>query len=1512
MNEKNENSINKLKKRSIFHKIVNGFIGFFIGFFLLLLLILGFTQTSLFRGILREQVIKIVNSELNGNINIGRIDGTIFTSLLLNDVSLNMGQDTLLKAKLIEVRTSPLQIFYKKIFVRKVGIENAKISFLKDSTGKLNISKLFKPKEEDTSKSSFPFKIKLIELKLSNVDFSMQDESKKYNAGYSNILDLSDLRISGLNLSLSANADIDNKDFELYLNSFSCSSNISNLNIEQLKGDFLVNTKRVIVGNLELRTTRSNIGLSIKNEKLNIFGGITKDSINNTKTDILIDIKKFAFEDLSAIVPSLNYLHGDVEASLAASGNMKQVDISKLNVKYLDTKLSCTGYLKNLDEGNRMFISAGFTKSNIVSSNIPVLIDIVKIPVYKNMDNISIDTLKFEGEPLNFKSRLSASVNGSVLKSDIDIDLRPDNIIYAINFRTNDLNLEPIINIPTKLDLEGKINGSGTSTATINSNVELKANGSSIKNINIDSFSMTANASNQFVNFSLNTAVGQASLKLDGGVDLFDTDNPVYNFDLITRKLNLAEILKDTTLASNLNFDLSAKGKSFDIDRINTSMKFKLSQSAFMGYSLENTEIDVAVEDRENDERSLSISSPLGNISLTGRYSLKEIAGVAADDILLLKNQIFEKVNQSFPSLNLAVAKPSVQGEESSIQNYHSMDDSMYVNFQIELKDFSMFSKIFNAAQLDADGKLTGRYESNPDGVKFILLADINYFQYWNDKDVLFVTSLKGNMSVEDNFNTFTIKDMKSEINFSTERIFTGNDFTNLSFSASLNNNIMNIAAGGEMDTKFKGKLAGNADISGSTVKLNLDSLNLSYNKLKITNSEAINIDVFNNNYDIKKLILNTGTSQFSAWGLVALQGEQNLKMTLNNLSLKHILSSISDTVKNNQVDAKISLNSEIKGTFNLPVITGSMNINDLVFKEKNFGSLGCLVNYKDKNLNFDVNIIDTTVKSSAPRFSMTGNFPIDLAFAGVPKRILEDNSIKIKVLFNEFNLASLGSAVPKVSDIQGKVNADLSFEGTLNKLKKNGYLNVTDCSFFSEANYLAYNAGLKVSLAEDILSIDDLFVENRSLVKNKGVIRGSGKVIFDGYKINNAEVKMKGDLTVLTNESKEALPALYGELFIGTAEDAVFTYKNGKMFVWAPLEIKNADLVFPPFATGFRSYNEKFIYKYPVYFDSSKIGKKSNLEKVKEAITQAAQAKTATVSSSGNALFDYDISINIKNDAKVVFIVNKETNLKLTAELGGNFRYENYDGVLNTFGELKLLEGSTLEFIKNLDATGSLKFESDITNPYLNVVATYKSSYEPTISGASQTSGNTTSSSGNMEEATIKIKIATYLNELAKNLQNEDNLLVYTTAENYNNNSPDKTKKLLNAAVFFLTNKFDLSLFGTTSGAGGGIQNSLAGNIVGSVLNSYLGDAVKRFDISTVGNDTKFNLSGKFGTFKYTIGSSLNGIQDISKANVKIEKSIFDNLILRYEYKQNQIDNSKASNEAMMSEVGIKYRYEF
>ena len=254
-----------------------------------------------------------------------------------------------------------------------------------------------------------------------------------------------------------------------------------------------------------------------------------------------------------------------------------------------------------------------------------------------------------------------------------------------------------------------------------------------------------------------------------------------------------------------------------------------------------------------------------------------------------------------------------------------------------------------------------------------------------------------------------------------------------------------------------------------------------------------------------------------------------------------------------------------------------------------------------------------------------------------------------------------------------------------------------------------------------------------------------------------------------------------------------------------------------------------------------------------------------------------------------------------MTAILGGNFEYEHTGGNTIARGELNLLQGSQLQFFKSFEAAGTIKFENDIANPYLDVTASYKDFYYPADS----------SSSGSEIPIAVKIKLKGLLSELNKNFINDkENIAVYSTNYNIDNDLPDPNRDASDAVMFILTGNFTDGVSQQDRNAAASTATSLAGSLFSGLLNKQFGDYVRSLQLRQVGATTKFSLMGKAGNFRYEIGGSTDVFQDLSQASVKIEYPFYKNFVIRIERKE-AISQTTVASE-MINELGLKYRFEF
>jgi len=383
------------KKRTLLQRIVNVFLYIGLGIFLLLVIGFAVSQTSFFRNWLRETAMSTANDALNGKVYIGKIDGTIFTSLILRDTYITMGNDTLLNASRIEVRTSPLQLLFKKIYIRKIEIDNTQINLIRDSTGTLNISNLVPPSEtQDTTSSSFPFKIIVAELKIRNSGLSLHDYNISIRKSYSS-LNLHDLMVKDLNLYLSAIADIGKNDFQIGIHSFSFNPNITGFRLKDLSGEVYLNSDSISTTDFSVKTNTSEFMINSSVHNFSVF-----DSTKNTdfsKADIKLDLSanRFSFSDLSSFVPATNILNGTISANIKTSGSLKKLNIGLIDIRYGGTHLQAGGFIENLDAGQDMQIATEFFNTYIDQQDVSSLLPSLKIPVYEEYGTLRFDTLSY-------------------------------------------------------------------------------------------------------------------------------------------------------------------------------------------------------------------------------------------------------------------------------------------------------------------------------------------------------------------------------------------------------------------------------------------------------------------------------------------------------------------------------------------------------------------------------------------------------------------------------------------------------------------------------------------------------------------------------------------------------------------------------------------------------------------------------------------------------------------------------------------------------------------------------------------------------------------------------------------------------------------------------------------------------------------------------------------------------------------------------------------------------------
>jgi hypothetical protein len=255
-----------------------------------------------------------------------------------------------------------------------------------------------------------------------------------------------------------------------------------------------------------------------------------------------------------------------------------------------------------------------------------------------------------------------------------------------------------------------------------------------------------------------------------------------------------------------------------------------------------------------------------------------------------------------------------------------------------------------------------------------------------------------------------------------------------------------------------------------------------------------------------------------------------------------------------------------------------------------------------------------------------------------------------------------------------------------------------------------------------------------------------------------------------------------------------------------------------------------------------------------------------------------------------------------------GGLKYSNISGESLAQGSFELMQGSKLEFLgKTFDATGAIRFENDITNPYLDITSTYTADYI-----------NPRDETATPQQVAVKIKIKGPLADLGKNLvNNQESLSIYVGARNIQNDVRETRYDYADAFSFILFGKFkddltaqDRAQVSTQANLVGSTATSFLGSILTNFMNSAVGDLVNNISITQAGYYTKFSVSGNFKKFRFTLGGTTETFQNISKANFGIIYNFSPKFSIRFDRKD-PIVMSFGLDEKV-DELALKYKFEF
>ena len=539
----------------------------------------------------------------------------------------------------------------------------------------------------------------------------------------------------------------------------------------------------------------------------------------------------------------------------------------------------------------------------------------------------------------------------------------------------------------------------------------------------------------------------------------------------------------------------------------------------------------------------------------------------------------------------------------------------------------------------------------------------------------------------------------------SSDRIVAGSIVKNFTADFVFNQSKLIFNVFTEIDTVLTSNIYGQMQMRPGNQQLEISEASIDYMDTEWANLEPIQIEFSPDSIVFQSFRLYNDSAFVDVQGLFTSVGDIDMILKADKIPGDLLTYyTLGQTEAGFKSETKLA--TKINGSLSDPRISVDFRINDITINDRNLGSLYCLAGYNNKNFEINFKLIDSTYNLVNPYFQLTGNVPINLTPGENEKVFDPTKNLDLQFKASKFDLATFGNILPAISDQSGLLSGNISLSGSFDDIRSNGRLTLKQMQFLSDYNNLQYRAGFILNFRNNILYVDSLSLANHIGSKLQGTINGTGFARLDGFTPEEINLAFSGGLGVLGKRSKTTSKQIYGNLFMQAKDSLRYTYKSGKSNFTGSILLRDVDITFSPLQSGY-SANNSIIYN--IKEDSSKIDK----EKIKyDKLVAGNKDKNNQQNSNQLSNFDYTVNVEIDNQAKIDFILSPAFNQRLSVLASGKMRYASVDGQPQAQGEFDLLDGSKLEFFKVFDAEGSIRFETKVTDPYLDILATYKTDW--------------------------------------------------------------------------------------------------------------------------------------------------------------------------------------------------------
>lgn len=1291
-------------------------------FVALVLILLGITETKMFRDYLRDTLNREVSGALEVDFRISEINGNIFTGWRIDGIAMKDDAGPILDMKSLIIRYNPFLLPWKMIIVNELTLVEPRIYVTRAEGRDWNIARLLESKSEDTTSSPFDWTVRAENIRIIDGAFLRYDSTTVRSGGNARF-DFSHLSIDSLNIGLSGFYSPRRK--RISLDQFSFNNRMGAFEVKNISGDIRISGARTSVHSFSVETSRSKFQINVAAQPFN------PTALPDT-FDIFALPFKLSFEaplvdvrDLQYFLPALDFLGSKYALRLAADGTLRDLDIQRLNLTAERTNIELTGRAGDIDKGASMYIEVHSENMTANGGDLPLVLPGIPLPDYSNVGDVRFTSLVFRGEPLKFHSEYRFESGAGAAEGYADMDITKEQLEYDIELKSKAIDLGKIFHSPalaSSLTGHMTVSGAGVVPGRMNTTAVFTFDSSRFQRYAIGSLRGNVALGPSLLNaaIDLKGASGDVSMQSEMSFERDSVTQFAVRSDV--SHLNIAAMFQDDELKSDLSFTFRANGNSIDIDKVTGKAVLAMQPSVFQETSFYDDTLVLTLDQRDPLKKMIRLGSTYADFDLDGQFDIPRFieyqqvlmdslaAGIRSLSIARAPDSVAEApapvvMQRSNATPVAGVMAGAIAGADSA--------DFMNAAYKLTLREPERFAKYFGASIFRVRGGYEGKISGGLRGLDVsgeLRVTDFDYYDSlrdWKAAGVVCKYDIR-NLSPAN-----TMGRLYSKLDLTIDDIAVNEThFSRISTSLLYENAHPSFSVRGNLDTTLSVALRGGASRDDTSYAVKLDQFAVNYLGQIWSNASPVLLHADTSRITIDRMRMRHRNAYLNLSGWRDFGGINNFSATLDSMplgELEYVLTGNQQAAEGRSFTGTAIFEALLRGADDAPIISAALFIDSLGYRGSAIGTFEFEGTYGGGELEVYSVLEYLNADAKNKILFVSGTVPAEISF-GAKEEKPGERSANLRFQLQEFPLALIEKFIGGMDELSGIVNADIGITGTTADPRYAGFLKVGDGRGRVLFNNMQYLFSLQIEPEERRFKINSLSVRNLESDWSKSGMEGTGYIDTKDLKLEGFDLTMKGALKVLSPESREKLKYMYGDLFVSTGQNPLrLKGRFDRSIFSGNINVQEGDLVF---ASDDQQQGETDFSKisYTVVDDVTK-SKKTSLFNTGVRRKQAGNGEEST--RNDNSFADgmsYDLTLSTAGRMRITMPFNSITKDELKANLTmQNFKVSNLGGVNKFTGEVLVAENSYYSFLgKKFAASGSLRFNADLENPDLNLRAVY------------------------------------------------------------------------------------------------------------------------------------------------------------------------------------------------------------